>query len=330
MPHGEVRLAAAPDAIAEYRRDGIDLSVAPAGVAAGQAHTAGGRTTVVLPRMLQGTAPAVDAIETEIVTRINQARRAQGLAPAQLDARLSTAADLQATWLSANGVDLILPLLSHIGPFGSTISFRLGEVSFPRARERRGDRRGRHHAGRGAVDVAGVLAAPRCRAGAGGAADRRRPGRQRHRGRHARAVRGLRGAGTRRGARGASGSPTGGSGAGGPGAQGAPATPGTEGAAGHAASCGAERLRVRRLRPRHGRQRVRVTVGCLRPGAGYTLAVLQRPSRKRLARRTIAGAGTITLALRPARGARALRIKLKRNGRAVAARTIAPRRAARR
>ncbi|MEY2442836.1 MAG: hypothetical protein QOJ46_2262, partial [bacterium] len=66
------------------------------------------------------------------------------------------------------------------------------------------------------------------------------------------------------------------------------------------------------------------------PGDRYTLSILQRPARTVLARRRIRGAGTLLLALRPSRTTRSLRVKLKRNGRAVLARSISRRRVIRR
>ena len=63
-----------------------------------------------------------------------------------------------------------------------------------------------------------------------------------------------------------------------------------------------------------------MSVRCRRSRAGYTLSVIQRPSRSLLARRKISATGTVTLALRPSRTTRTLRINLKRNGRVVAAR----------
>jgi uncharacterized protein YkwD len=324
---GEVRLPSTADATVEYRRDGIDLALAPLGSASGQARPTSERTTVVFPRLLQGTAAAVDAVETDIVARINEARAARGLSLAQLNPRLSAAADLQATWLSSSGLGLPLPLLSHTGPFGTTLRFRLAEASFAEP------------IGGSEVAAAGMTPAQALATWLLSAPHRDvvlAPGPQ------------LIGVGQ-------VGSVTivdthppcagcavaapalGGGSTAGPGSANAPGNagsgdgPATSGAAGgRAPRCGAEQLRVRRLTSRGGRMRLRVTVGCLRPASGYTLAVLQRPSRKRLATRTIAGAGAITLAIRPSRTARALGIKLKRGSRAVAARTVSRRAPARR
>jgi len=326
---GEVRLAPTADGIVEYRREGIDLALAPFSSVSGQTRVTGERATVVFPRLLQATAPAVDSAEYDVAARINEQRGAHGVAPAQLNVRLSAAADLQATWLSGSAVGLTLPLLSHIGPFGSSIEFRLAEVSFPEPTT------GSEIASAGMTPAEAVthwllskphrdvLLAPGdlligvAQVGSVIIVDTHKPcfG-------CAPAADGSTG--------GSAGGPAGNSGSGGsgaplaPGASGAPArAPGSAG--GRAASCGAEKLRVTRLRDRRRRLRLRVSVGCLRSGSGYTLAVLQRPSRKNLTNRRIAGAGAITLALRPARNARALRVKLKRNGRAIAARTVSAR-----
>ncbi len=321
--NGEVVLADRPDGLVEYRRDGIELWQAPAGDASGLVRADGERATVVLARMLFGSAAAVDAGEWDVVSRINEQRRTRGLAPAKLSTQLSAAADLQANWLSGSALGL-LPVLSHSGPFGTTTSFRLGEVSFPEPLF------GAEIAAAGATpaealafwlasaphreqmlasgglligvgmvgSVIVVILHPPCTgcaqapAPAGamtGSSDTAAPPR-------ARAL--------QDGTAPMSGGAT---------------TP-------HATSCGSERLRVTRLRSRVRRMRARVRVGCLRPGAVYKLTVMQRPSHRMLTVRTISRSGSITLALRPARTTRALRIKLKRNGRVVAARTISRRR----
>ena len=81
--------------------------------------------------MLLAGAPAVDAVESDVVARINAERAARALPRAVQNTRLSMAADMQATWLTISAVGLGFPVLSHLGPFGSTLPFRLGEVSFP-------------------------------------------------------------------------------------------------------------------------------------------------------------------------------------------------------
>lgn len=321
---GEITLADEPGAVVEYRRDGIDLAQAPDGAGAGRLTTAAERTTVLLPRLLPGSAPAVDAVEADIVARINEARAVGGLPPAAVDARLSAAADLQAAWLDGANVGLPLPLLSHEGPFGSTLGFRLGEVSFPQATE-------------GAeIAAAGMTPAQALVAWLASATHRDlvlAPGPQligaANVGRvivvdtHAPC------AGCQPAA------PTGG-GADAPTAVAGPATAartpaGPSGTAGGqppspSSSCGREQLGVRRMRVGPGRLRLRVTVGCMRPGAGYRLVVLQRPSRSILSARAIPPTGTVTLTLRPARRTHTLRLRLMRDGRAVMARSVVRRR----
>lgn len=316
--NGEVVLADAPDRIVEYRRDAIAWWEAPLGVAAGRLWAVGERAAVVLPRMLLATAPAVDAVESEIVALINAERAARGLTLAVLNARLSAAADLQATWLTSTAGVLQLPVLSHLGPFGSTPAFRLGEVSFAEP------------TGAAEIAAAGWTPAEALANWMASAPHRDQvlaPGPL---------LIGVAKVGsviivtTHPPCAGCESAPLGGSGAGAlrPGDQAVPgaASPGTSSTSdsgdGGGPSCGRERLRVQRLRPRDGRMRVRVTVGCVRSSARYTLSVIQRPSSSLLTRRTINGPGAITLALRPARDTRTLRIKLKRNGRVVAARSI--------
>ena len=327
---GEVALVDAPDRTVEYRRDGVAWWEAPLGAAAGRVWATGDRTTVVLPRMLLAGAPAVDAAESDVVARINAERAARALPLAALNTRLSMAADFQATWLTINAVGLVLPVLSHIGPFGSTLPFRLAEVSFPEP------------GGGAEVAAAGLTAADALSnwLASGPHAD------------HLLAPGPLLIGVAKIGSlivvtlhppcAGCEQEPPVGSsagvlGPGGPAAPGGSATPGMLGSPGTSAlsgsgdradsSCGDERLRVRRLRTRGGRLRLRVTVRCPRPGARYTLSVIQRPSRTLLTRRKMNATRAITLALRPARSTRTLRIKLKRSGRVVAAQTVNRRRA---
>jgi hypothetical protein len=115
----------------EYRRDGIDPELLPAGAASGTIAATGDGARVVLPRVLAGSAPAVDPVESDLVARLNEERAARGLPLAQINARLSAAADLQATWLTQTGVSVTDPGLFHIGPFGTGLAFRRGEVSMP-------------------------------------------------------------------------------------------------------------------------------------------------------------------------------------------------------
>jgi uncharacterized protein YkwD len=321
---GEITLAADPGAVVEYRRDGIDLARALEGTAAGRTTTTSERTTVVLPRLLAAGAPAVDAVESEIVTRINDARAARGLAPGAINARLSAAADLHATWLDGTGLGLPLPVLSHEGPYGSDVWFRLGEVSFPEPRA-------------GAEIAAAGMTPAQALAGWLASVPHRdlvlAPGPQ---------LIGVANVGrvivvdthppcggcqpaAAAPVNGGAGAPTG---AAGPApAGGTPAASGVAGARpSSSSSCGRERLAVRRMRARRGRLRVRVTVRCMQPGARYRLTVLQRPARSVLTTRTIPAAGTVTLTLRPARRTHTLRLRLKRDGRAVAARSVVRRR----
>lgn len=312
------------DRTIEYRRDGIDLAQAPAGDASGQVQPAGTRATVVLPHLLSGTDPVVDAAESDVVARINAERSARGLPPAELSMRLSTAADYQATWLSGNAAGVLLPILSHIGPFGSTLPFRLGEVSFPQPTT--------------GAEIASVGATPAEALTSWLASTLHRelvlaPGAL---------ILGVGRVGsviiveTHPPCSGCSDSAPVNSGsgaavpprpAGAGGSGGAPAAPRPASAV---PSCGVERLGVRRLRDRHKRMRLRVDVRCLRRGVRYSLSVIQRPSMASLTTRKIKGAGTIPLSLRPARTTRTLRIKLKRAGRAVAVRSVNRRTAARR
>ena len=321
---GEVPLAGEPGAVVEYRRDGIDLAQAPDGAAAGRLTTTSQRTTVVLPRLLLGSAPQIDAVESEIVARINDARTARGLTPAVVNPRLSAAADLHATWLDSAGADLPLPILSHEGPFGSTLAFRLGEVSFPEP------------TGAAEMAAAGMTPAQALVGWLASAAHRDlvlAPGPQ---------LIGVADVGRVivvdthapcAGCQPADGTPVSGgaeaptSAAGPARADGAPAASGGAGARPHStSSCDREKLGVRRMGARQGRLRLRITVRCMQPGARYRLTVLQRPSRSILTTRTIPAAGAITLTLRPARRTHTLRLKLKRNGRAVAARSVVRRR----
>jgi hypothetical protein len=287
--------------------------------------------------MLFGSAPDVDAAESDLVAQINSARAAQGLAPAVLDVRLSRAADLQATWLASGVIGLALPALSHLGPFGTTPAFRLGEVSFPEPAT------GGEIASGGATPAEAMtmwlasaphrdqLLAPvapligvgeagsviivdlhapcgGCQALSPGAGA---PGALSPAGVPAATSAGVK-----------AGAPTG------PSApnHGSSSSASSPSSSSSSSSCRVEQMRVQHLRTLHGRLRLSVGVQCLRPGARYTLSVLQRPSRSLLATRRVRGAGTLLLALRPSRTTRSLRVKLKRNGRAVLARSVSRRR----
>src|SRR5436190_15067686 len=310
----------------EYRRDGIILGIAPSGVASGTVLAVGDRATVVLPRMLVGSAPAVDAVESDLVARPNEARAQQGLALAEINPKPSTAADLQATGLMQTGVTFADASRFHTGPFESDMAFRHGEVSLP------------DPASGGEVAEAGGtmeetvgdwMASPEHRQ------QILAPGRlligaakvgifiivQTHRPCDGCVSIGT---GTRMAAPGAP-APA-------PAAPPAPvaappaAAAPTAGASVVAATplptCGRERLVTRRLRSQGGRVRLRVATSCLRPRARYALLVRQGATGKILRSVRITRAGTMTVRLRPARTATRLRITLKRDGQVVIGRTM--------
>ena len=302
---GEIALDAAPGATIEYRRDAITLAKAPAGTASGVLVAAGDGATAVLPRMLLPGAPDVDAVESDLVARLNAARSAEGLPLAQINPRLAAAADLQATWLAQDAIAYDDPAAFHVGPFDSTIGFRLAEVSFPDA------------GGGGEVVAAGmspaeavsnwlaspghrqaILASGRLLIGVGRAAgflvvDTHDP------------CTGCAEAGT--GVDAASGASP-------------PPSPvaKTAGSSSTLPSCGREQLRVRRLRSAAaGVLRLRVQAACLRAGYSYALVVREGPARRVLARRRIPGAGTISMRVRPSTEARIVRVSLKRGRRPI-------------
>lgn len=131
---GEMLLAGVPDRLVEYRRDGVDLGRAPADTS-GLVRAGGERATVVLPRLLSGSAAAVDAVESDVASRINAQRSARGLSLATLNMRLSSAADLQATWLSRSAAGLGLPCWSpmKVRP-AAPCPFALARCRFPSPR----------------------------------------------------------------------------------------------------------------------------------------------------------------------------------------------------
>ena len=311
----------------EYRRDGILLGLLPAGVASGTIFALGDRATVVLPRILVGTDPAIDPAESDLVARLNEARAARGLALAQINPKLATAADAQATWLTQSGVTIFGDL--HSGPFQSDMAFRKGEVSLPDPATG-----GEIAEAGGTVEQAvddwmsspehreQILAPGKLLIGAGKVGtfiivDTHRP------------CDGCvqSGSGSRLSATPAPAP-----------APPAPLAPPVAVAAGSPApapiggsslvaaapqpACGREQLSTRRLQSIGGRVRLRVSTRCLRRGARYVLLVRQGTTGKLLRTVRIARAGTITLALRPARTANRLRIKLKRNGTVVVSRTM--------
>jgi hypothetical protein len=320
---GQVQLPNGVRAI-EYRRDGIVLSAAPAGVASGTTLAAGDRATVILPRLLVGSAPAVDADESDLVARLNEARAAQGLPMAQINPRLSAAADLQAAWLTQSGASALEPGSFHDGPFGTGVAFRHGEVSLPEPASG-----GEVAAAGGTIDetvtdwlsseehrrevlTPGPLLFGVGRVGAFTVVETHTPcsGCERA------------GTGTRAGAGPAPGPvvaapPT----APAPALAAAAPTAGSSAAALPLPSCGREQLTVRRLRSRAGRVWLRVGVHCLRPGARYMLLIRRNATGRQLVSLPIKRAGTGTLTVRPGITAKRLRIKLKRDGHVIAVHT---------
>jgi uncharacterized protein YkwD len=314
---GEVVLGYGPGRAVEYRRDGIALARVAPGAASGRLVALGARATVVLPRLLTGSAPAVDAGESDLVARLNAARAAKGLPLAQLNARLSAAADLQAAWLTRSTAMFERPDLFHTGPFDTTMGFRRGEVSFPDAVGGEVVEAGATSPGEAVADWLAspshrdqVLAPGRMLLGVGQVGsfvvvDTHPPCNAcEQAGPDASVI------GAPPPARPATAAPPAHT-----------ATTPAGGAADPARSCGREQLRVRRLDDRDGRLRLRVHMSCLRR-APYALIVRQGTSGRVLRRRHIARAETLTFRLRPSRGARSLRIALQRTGRTVAAHTM--------
>ena len=319
---GRVFLPDAPRTI-EYRRDGIDLGALGAGTASGNLPRGWDAATVVLPRVLIGSAPAVDAVESDLVARLNEARAAEGLPLAQMNSKLSAAADYQATWLAQSGVTILQPDRFHVGPFGSDLGFRHGEVSLPDA----GSGGEIAEAG-GTIDetVSDWLSSADHRSlvlAPGRMTHRRRPRRLvRHRARRTAPCGGCEQAGT--GTRDRADAPPP------PPPAVAPVSVAAPPVAGRRCRrrrhrnrpAGASSSSVRRLADRGGRVRLRVAMHCLRPGARYALLIRQGTTGRLLRTMAIKRAGATMLRLRPSRTATQLRIKLKRDGRAIVARTI--------
>jgi hypothetical protein len=323
---GQVKLAGAARTI-EYRRDGIILAALPAGVASGATVAIGDQATVILPRLLTGRAPGVDADESDLVARLNEARAALGLPMAQINPRLAAAADLQASWLTQSGVTFDEAGSFHEGPFGTGIAFRHGEVSLPDPDS------GGEVAEAGAttdetvsdwlssaehrreVLAPGQMLIGAARVGAFTIVETHKPcdGCDRV------------GTGTRLGAVPASVAPA-------PIAPPPPPPPpppvaaptaSTTGASTAAPrpSCGRERLTARRLQSRPGQVRLRVSIQCLRPGARYLLLVRQGTVGRLLKSLRIKRAGKTTLTLRPGPSVNRMRMRLKRDGHVIAVRT---------
>ena len=325
--NGEIYLPGSVKTI-EYRRDGLVLGMAPAGAASGTLSAIGDRATVVLPRLLTGSEPALNAIESDLVARLNDARAAQGLSLAQINPGLAKAADMQATWLVQSGVTFAEPGSFHSGPFQSDMAFRKGEVSLPdpasggeiaeaggTTAETVGDwlssplhrelilAPGKLLIGAANVGIFTIVATHRpcdgcVQAGTGTplSADQPplAPGGQAPPPALVPAAPPVVAAVT-----------TAGSGV-------APALP----------ACGRERLTTRRLHSRYGRVRLRVSTQCLRPRARYALLVRQGATGRLLRTVRITRAGAMTLRLRPARSATRLRITLKRDARVIISRMM--------
>jgi uncharacterized protein YkwD len=306
---GEIALDPA-SGVVEYRRDGIALAQAAPGVASGTVLAGPANATVILPRVLIGSAPDVDGTELAIVARVNQRRADSGLPDAQLSSRLSVAADEQAAWLAQSQILVTQPERFHLGPFDTTVAFRLGEASVPEP-DNGGEvveaggtpeqvvadwmasdvhreillEPGRRLVGIGRVGSFTVVEThPPC-AGCDQPASTAAPGA----------------------------------------APAAPAPrpqPTAGSSAGVRPLCTRELLRITRLRNLAGRVRLRVATSCLRGGSTYELTVRQGSAGRLLAVRRIAGAGTVSVSARPPRRTAKLRIKLKRGGRAIVARTL--------
>jgi uncharacterized protein YkwD len=320
---GQVKLPNSVQTI-EYRRDGITLAAAPVGVASGTTVSVGDQATVVLPRLLTGSAPGVDADESDLVARLNEARAAQGLPLAQINPRLSAAADLQATWLTQSGVTFAEPGSFHDGPFGTGLAFRHGEVSMP------------DPVSGGEVAEAGGSAAETVFDWLSSPEHRQQvlaPGQmlvgvaqvgmfrivQTHK-----PCTGCDhlGTGTRAGAAPAAPPP-----APAPAPPPPPPPPAAVPTVGSSTTrsappgCGHETLTTRRLQSRPGSVRLRVSIQCLRRGARYMLLIRQGTAGRTLRSLRVTRAGKLTLALRPGPAVNSLRIKPKRDGRVILVRT---------
>ncbi|MDX6682442.1 MAG: hypothetical protein QOG94_2481 [Solirubrobacteraceae bacterium] len=340
---GEVSLSGRSHVV-EYRRDGIALAQAPLGSASGRILATGDRDTVVLPRLLAGVAPATDVAESDLIARINEERDARGLPLARLNDRLAASADLQAAWLARSAVTWREPELMHVGPFATTLAFRQAEVSLP---EPAAGSEVAEVGGTGAEAVEdwmasaphrallladGPLLIGAARAGSfvlvqthppcGGCAQGDTGVRTADAAQLAAPVPQPVAPGAPAAPAWRPAAPIGrpGAPAGGPAAPALPPTTAAGGSGG--AGCARERLAVRRLSGDERRVRARVRTACLRPGGGYVLVVRRARGGRALASRTVARAGTTTLRLRLGSRARSLRFELRRDRRAVAARSL--------
>lgn len=320
---GEVRLPDAPRTI-EYRRDGINLAGPPVGAVSGTTLAVTDAVTVVLPRLLIGSAPAVDASESEVIARINDARAAQGLPVARLSPQLSTASDMQATWLSQSGVMPTQSQRFHVGPFGSEVAFRHAEVSLPDAWSGAEVAGAAGTAGETVEDWLGsalhrsLVLAPgpmiigAARVGVFTIVETHEP---------------------------CTGceqpvtppppppppppvAPPAAPATRPPPPPPAAATSGSSTQAQSRAACLSEQLATQRLRKRAGRVRLRIVTHCLRKGARYVLMVRQGTRGRLLRTVRIKSAGSTMLRLRPTRGATRLGIRLKRDGHVIVGRML--------
>jgi uncharacterized protein YkwD len=78
----------------------------------------------VVPSASAGATRSARAYQTALVSAINGARAANGLAPLRVDARLTNAAKGQSSYLASAGT------LDHNGPDGSSVFTRLSEQGF--------------------------------------------------------------------------------------------------------------------------------------------------------------------------------------------------------
>jgi uncharacterized protein YkwD len=78
----------------------------------------------VVPSASAGASRSARAYQTALVSAINGARAANGLAPLRVDARLTTAAKGQSSYLASAG------MLDHMGPTGASVFVRLTQQGF--------------------------------------------------------------------------------------------------------------------------------------------------------------------------------------------------------
>jgi uncharacterized protein YkwD len=78
----------------------------------------------VVPSASAGASASARAYQSALVSAINGARAANGLAPLRVDARLTTAAKGQSSYLASAG------MLDHTGPSGTSVFVRLTQQGF--------------------------------------------------------------------------------------------------------------------------------------------------------------------------------------------------------